>query len=222
MTRVLSIANSKGGVGKSTITMLLAAAFSKQLKKKVLILDTDSQESVTKWHESEKHFYDSDSLVTVERIMPAHVRMYLDKFGEDFDIVFIDVPRMTDGVKETANVQLLYYCDSILIPVLGSRLDVMSTKDFYSIVQDASNKKKEMGYEYTVFAFMNRVGSRKDNTTAKELLEDKLGIPVMNNVIKDLKIFTTPSLFESILDTKEGRNRFEPFYKEVISKLKIK
>jgi len=115
MTRVLSIANSKGGVGKSTITMLLASAFSKHLKKKVLILDTDSQESITKWYESEKHFYDNESLVKVERIMPAHVRMFLDRFGESFDIVFIDVPRMTDGVKETANVQLLYYCDSIYL-----------------------------------------------------------------------------------------------------------
>jgi len=99
--------------------------------------------------------------------------------------------------------------------------DVMSTKDFYSIVQDAAKKKEEMGYDYTVYAFMNRVGSRKDNSTAKELIGDKLGIPVMDTVIKDLKIFTTPSLFESILDTKEGKNRFEEFYKEVIAKLNL-
>ena len=202
--------------------MLLASAIAKELGKKILILDTDSQQSVTKWFATEENFYETDALVSVEPIMPAHVRMYLDKFGEDYDIVFIDIPRMTDGVKETANVQLLYYCDSILIPVLGSRLDVMSTNDFYQIVLDASNKKQELKFDYKVFAFMNRVSSRKDNQTAKDLIGDKLEIPILDTVIKDLKLFTTPSLFESILDSKEGKNRFEAFYKEVITKLKIK
>lgn len=202
--------------------MLLASAIAKDLGKKILILDTDSQESITRWCESEKNFYDTDALVTVERIMPAHVQMYLNKFGEDYDIVFIDIPRMTDGVKETANVQLLYYCDSVLIPVLGSRLDVMSTKDFYGIVQDAAKKKQELGFDYKVFAFMNRVSSRKDNQTAKALIGEQLGIPILDNVLKDLKLFTTPSLFESILESKEGKNRFQAFYDEVINKLNIK
>jgi len=69
---------------------------------------------------------------------------------------------------------------------------------------------------------MNRVGNRKDNVTAKELIGKKLDIPVLDNVVKDLKIFTTPSLFESVLDTKEGKRRFEAFYNEVVTKLKIK
>jgi len=222
MTRVISVANSKGGVGKSTITILLASALAKQNKKKILIMDTDSQESVFKWYETQKHFYDTDPLVTVERIAVNHVQMYLQKFGESYDIIFIDVPRMTEGIREGSNAQLLYYCDSILIPVLGSQFDVQSTKSFYNIVKDAQAKKEELGYDYTVYAFMNRVNSRTENKEAKELVKKHLEIPMLEENVKDLKLFTTPSLFESILDSKKGKERFEPFLNEVIKKLNIK
>ena len=50
----------------------------------------------------------------------------------------------------------------------------------------------------------------------------KMGLPVLAANLKDLKLFTSPSLFESILDTAEGRRRFEPYFNEVCKKLKIK
>jgi len=221
-TRVISVANSKGGVGKSTITILLAAALAKQGGKKVLILDTDSQRSVAKWLDSEKADYDTPALVSVDAMSPLHVQNYLNKFGDDYDIVFIDVPRMTDGMNETANVQLLYFCDTILIPVLGTRLDVASTVDFFQIAKDAEANRKELEFDCQIWGFINKETQRKDNQEAKDLLKEAVGMPMFDHSIRDLKLFTTPSLFESILDTKKGKERFEPFFNEVIKKLKIK
>ena len=68
MPQIISIANQKGGVGKSTVTILLATALAKHKKKKVLILDTDVQGSITNWLESERSMYEEDSLVEVEYI----------------------------------------------------------------------------------------------------------------------------------------------------------
>lgn len=221
-TRVLSVANSKGGVGKSTVTILLASALAKQLQKKVLILDTDSQASVWNWLESEKRIFETTPLVKVEKIMPAHVRMFLDKFGEDYDIVFIDVPRMTHGLNESATLQMLYYCDSVLIPVVGARMDVASTAEFYNLVEDAKIEKEKMDFSYTVYGFLNRESNRKDHQEAKTMLTSHLTMEMLDTSLRDLKLFTTPSLFESILDSKEGRTRFESFFKEVVQKLKLK
>lgn len=221
-TRVISVANSKGGVGKSTVTILLAAALAKQGGKKVLILDTDSQRSVAKWVESEKEDFDTPSLVTVDAMSPLHVQNYLNKFGDDYDIVFIDVPRMTDGMNETANVQLLYFCDTILIPVLGTRLDLASTVDFFQIAKDAEANRKELDFDCQIWGFINKETQRKDNQEAKDLLKEAIRMPMFDNTIRDLKLFTTPSLYESVLDTKEGRVRFEAFYEEFINKTNIK
>ena len=140
--------------------------------------------------------------------------MYLKKFGEDFDFVFIDIPRMTNSLSEASNIQVLYYCDVILIPAIGSRLDVMSTARFFKIVQDAATKKRELEFEFQILGFLNRETNRKDNQEAKVVLSENMNIPMMKASLRELKLFTSPSLFQSILDSKEGKARFEPFFNE--------
>ena len=44
--KIISICNSKGGVGKSVVTLMVATALAEQKEKKVLIIDCDSQASV--------------------------------------------------------------------------------------------------------------------------------------------------------------------------------
>lgn len=221
-TRVISIANQKGGVGKSTVTMLLATALAKQKQKKVLILDTDSQASVSSWLDSERNLYEGEPLVEVESYQPRKVMDFLKRFGKDYDVIFIDIPRMTDNSKDSATVMLLYMCDAVLIPVIGSQLDVLSTNNFASLVKEAAVEKKRLDFDYRYFGFINRDNQRKDNEQARRVLTDNVGLPMLSASLKDLKLFTTPSLYESILDTAEGRRRFEPFFDEVLKKLKIK
>lgn len=47
MSKVITIANFKGGVGKSVLTEILAYIHSEKMNKKVLVIDTDPQTNVT-------------------------------------------------------------------------------------------------------------------------------------------------------------------------------
>lgn len=221
MPQIISIANQKGGVGKSTVTILIASALAKQKKKKVLILDTDVQGSITNWLESEKSMYEEDSLVEVEYIEASRVERFLKRNAADYDIIFVDIPRMTSFQKDAAILMLLYMCDVVFVPVIGSQIDVLSTSTFISYMKEVKEYRKELDYEFDYYGFVNKDNRRKDNEMAKEMVQ-QMGLPVLKNNLKDLKLFTSPSLFESILDNAEGRRRFEPFFKEVCKKLKIK
>ena len=63
-TKILSICNSKGGVGKSVVTLMVATAIAEQKNKKVLIIDCDSQASVLGMHEHQVEMYPDCLLYT--------------------------------------------------------------------------------------------------------------------------------------------------------------
>jgi len=129
--KILSVCNSKGGVGKSVVTSMIATAIAEQKDKKVLIIDCDSQATVYEFAEKEKALYpEYDPLVEVEALSPRRVNTFLKRFADDYDVIFIDIPRMTDKKADNPTVMLLYNCDGILVPVIGSDVDVLATQEF--------------------------------------------------------------------------------------------
>lgn len=220
-TKIISICNSKGGVGKSVVTLMVAAALAEQKNKKVLIIDCDSQASVLAMYEQELEANpDATPLVEVEALSPRRVNTFLKRFGDDYDTIFIDIPRMTDKKADNPTVMLLYNCDAILVPVIGSEVDTMATREFMEIIDECRSFKEEMKEDFNAYGFINRRNLRKSNQEAETLLR-KAGLKMFSNSLSDLRIFTSPSVFKSPLQTAEGLRRFEPFYKEFCRKLKV-
>jgi len=219
--KIISICNSKGGVGKSVVTLMVATAIAEQKNKKVLIIDCDSQASVLAMYEQEVEYYpDETPLIEVEALSPRRVNSFLKRFGGDYDIIFIDIPRMTDKKADNPTVMLLYNCDGILVPVIGSEVDALATWEFLQIVEECKEYKDELGEELTAYGFMNRRNLRKSNEETETELK-KEGLKMFSNSLSDLRIFTTPSVFSSPLSTAEGTRRFEPFFKEFCRKFKV-
>jgi len=219
--KIISICNSKGGVGKSVVTLMVATALAEQKEKKVLIIDCDSQASVLAMYEREVEYYPDDTpLIEVEALSPRRVNTFLKRFGGDYDIIFIDIPRMTDKKADNPTVMLLYNCDGILVPVIGSEVDTLATHEFLEIIEECEEYKTEMEEELLAYGFINRRNQRKSNSETEAELK-KSGLKMFRNSLADLRIFTTPSVFASPLNTAEGERRFEPFYKEFCRKFKI-
>ena len=208
-------------MGKSVVTLMVATALAEQKDKKVLIIDCDSQASVLAMFEQEMEYYPDDTpLIEVEALSPRRVNTFLKRFGSDYDIIFIDIPRMTDKKADNPTVMLLYNCDGILVPVIGSEVDTLATYEFLVVIDECKEYKEEMEEEFAAWGFINRRNLRKSNEETETELKNA-GLKMFSNSLSDLRIFTTPSVFSSPLSTAEGQRRFEPFYKEFCRRFKV-
>lgn len=113
------VANEKGGVGKTTIAVNLAA-MCVLAGKETLLIDTDKQESASSWA-SMRHENEIDPSITCVA-KTGKVGYDLAKLKSKFDVVIVDA-----GGRDSIEMrQSLAVCDVALIPIRPAQFDVWS------------------------------------------------------------------------------------------------
>jgi len=126
--RTIAIGNLKGGSGKSTVCIGLAGALV-ELGDKVAVIDSDEQQSATRWAPEGIPVITSDdprSARAVKTTLNA-----LESKGYDFAL--IDLP---PELAEATMVGVMLG-DVVLVPVRPSGLDIWATSDIVSRIADA-------------------------------------------------------------------------------------
>ena len=118
--RMILVASSKGGVGKTTLATNLAARYAVDGKRTVLV-DADRQASSMHWCEKRAGM---DSAVLP---IDGTQRDWKDEIPDDAPRVIIDAPAgaMADDLKG-----FLDEADGVLVPVLPSTIDIEASVPF--------------------------------------------------------------------------------------------
>lgn len=128
MPHVITIAQQKGGSGKTTLTANLAVAFLKA-GQRVAILDTDPQGSLGRWFMTRREagLHDLD----FSTASAWGVGYEAEKLKKTNDIVLIDTPPKIDSDLRPA----LREAALILVPVASSHLDLWATDGVLDLAQ---------------------------------------------------------------------------------------
>ena len=220
--KIISVAHRKGGIGKTCITLHLATALAIQKKYKVIVLDTDSQQSAVEYRAYEKSsvYEGEEAPYPIQRAQPKYLFDEIRHLRDKYDIIFIDIPRMTEATDESQLSTALTYCDYVLIPIVAGDLEGLSTQKFVKLVQGIDEYKASKNFSFTYYGFLNKRNRRIENAQAVNFMK-QLGVPMFENSLSDVKALSRPYTYESIMDDKEGLKRFEPFFSEFLKKFKF-
>ncbi len=120
MAHVLTIAQQKGGSGKTTLAVNLAVQF-RLMDLRVALIDTDPQGSLGRWFMARRDAGITDMDFTTASAWG--VGYEVEKLKKTSDIVIIDTPPKIDSDLRPA----LREASLILVPVSSSMLDLWAT-----------------------------------------------------------------------------------------------
>jgi len=148
MSIVITVAQQKGGAGKSTLVANLAAAMA--TLRRVAVLDIDPQHSLARWN-----------AIRLARTEPAAALTFSDLSGRlrrDYDVVLVDSPPVIDADARRA----IRGADLVVVPVQPSPPDIWAAEGTLRL---AAEEKRP------ACLILNRVptGSRLRDTTDHEL-----------------------------------------------------
>ena len=124
VAKIITIAQQKGGAGKTTMAAHLAVAWAASGKRSVAIIDTDPQGSLTQWYKvRQATMGEGESNLTFASISGWRVRSEIERLRHSHDLIVIDSPPHTDTEARTA----IRAADLVVIPLQPSPMDVWAT-----------------------------------------------------------------------------------------------
>jgi chromosome partitioning protein len=122
MAVVYTVAQQKGGAGKTMLAANLAAALAGT--KRVAVLDIDPQRSLTRWHAIRSARSRAASPLTCRDASGWRLAAELDRLRRDHDVVLIDSPPQIDTDAKLA----VRGADLVLVPVQPSPPDLWAAE----------------------------------------------------------------------------------------------
>lgn len=171
MAKVITVAQQKGGAGKTTLAAHIAVALS-QKGNRVAVVDIDPQGSLSHWHGiREKKLGEGYTGLSFTSLSGWRVGSEVARLRKSHDFIIIDSPPHTETEARTA----IRSADLIMVPVQPSPTDLWATQATLELAK---------AEKIPVRVVLNRVNNNSKLASAiadelPELAETRLGNRVL-------------------------------------------
>ena len=186
--KIITVAHQKGGVGKTTLALNLAACFAQGLK--VGVLDTDVQGSLSSIKDE------------LEGITFVPFDGKLDQLAKQpFDILVVDTPPyLTNQLPD-----LFAVSDFVLVPSKVGFFDVMAIKATIELLAQAEQKRPQLKYGVVLNMVKPRTGLNK---SVQEILSS-YGAVLLATTIADRVSYTRSALTSGVFGSDDEKAKEE-------------
>src|SRR5471030_1051731 len=137
---IIALLNQKGGVGKTTLSVHLAAALAAD--SRVLLVDADPQGSALDWSAQRTE----TARFPVVGLPKETLHRELAPISQDYDWVIIDGPPRVNKIARSAIVA----SDLVIIPVQPSPFDIWAAKDVTDIISECAAIKPDLVTRFVI------------------------------------------------------------------------
>ncbi len=163
---IVAVVNQKGGAGKTTIALNLAAALAEK-GDRILLIDADPQQTAQDWA-AVREAPPSFQIVGMSKPI---LHRDLPKLAADYDHVIIDgAPRNYEVARSAIGA-----ADLVLIPVQPSGADFWASRETVKLAQEMHSFKET---QKSVFMVSRRISRTSLSESVAEALAD-FGLPIL-------------------------------------------
>ncbi len=179
---VFAVSNQKGGTGKTTLSMNLAAGLAK--RGRTLVIDADPQGSAGQWA----------GLAPDERPFPLSVisvagnlAREVNHFRQNYQYIVIDCP---PTLETDTTRQAMLASDIVLIPVQPSPIDLWASVSLSNTIEKIRQDKPEI----QAFIVVNQAEPRNALSRAMHQALLEFSIPALSNVLRRRAIYRNSAI----------------------------
>jgi len=178
----IAIANQKGGTGKTTLAVNLAAGFRQ--RGRTVLLDADPQGSARHWFQVSEA---SQDLPAIEALDGVDTAAAIETASGKYRFVLVDCPPHL-GSKIMHSV--LTAVDLVLIPVQPSPLDLWASIDMTTAIEKARGSNPEL----RAYLILNQLDQRNALSRSMHQVLAEFDVPALANGLARRAAYRTAAL----------------------------
>jgi chromosome partitioning protein len=194
--KVLTIAHQKGGVGKTTLSINLAACFAGSTKKRIGLVDADPQGSIA----SVAKMIQGIEIIPFNHSKPQESMKQIRALN--LDLIIIDTPPYLSGVMS----QIFDISDAVIVPTKLGPLDALAIRSTIELIHQSQAKRP---FKAAIVRNMVRIPNQtKVAKLAQEAIQ-KAGLPMLKTTIAERTSYAGSAITNSVFGSDDEKAQEE-------------